>query len=337
MNLTAEQDPDFDFLSDIAIVLANRNTLVITEEKLWLFGLPLTALGPVTFDAAGGHLTVGNIGSSGDDGVAIGLDQAPEWNAAWNGLDPGGTLPAGAYVTVTAIGQVDGTPGQTIGTGKAEKVGSDWQVSADFSPIGNTTQTILIFNGGTLVDSVSGHTGPAALAALPPDDWHWDNEWDGLTKSADQSLINHPGGCTGTWSTPLSITLLGAKGVRTVTGDAVVMIPEDHTAQSDFFSDIVIQAADIPEITFTDMSACGCNCHADPQCDGQPDVFDIVHAVNVGFRNDPDIGDPNPNCPRNTTDVDCDGDTDVFDIVRLVNVAFRNEAPEDNFCDPCAP
>ncbi len=82
---------------------------------------------------------------------------------------------------------------------------------------------------------------------------------------------------------------------------------------------------------------CACDCHADPQCDGQPDVFDIVHAVDVGFRNGPDVADPNPLCPRNTTDVDCDGDTDVFDIVRFVNVAFRNEAPEDNFCDPCAP
>lgn len=82
---------------------------------------------------------------------------------------------------------------------------------------------------------------------------------------------------------------------------------------------------------------CACDCHADPSCDSQTDVFDIVHAVNVGFRNESDVADPNPLCPRNTTDVDCDGDTDVFDVVKFVNVAFRNEPPMDNFCDPCAP
>ena len=84
-------------------------------------------------------------------------------------------------------------------------------------------------------------------------------------------------------------------------------------------------------------AGCACDCHADPQCDALPDVFDIVHAVNVGFRDLGDIPDPSMLCPVVTTDVDCDGDTDVFDIVRFVNVAFRNEAPEDNFCDPCAP
>ena len=83
--------------------------------------------------------------------------------------------------------------------------------------------------------------------------------------------------------------------------------------------------------------SCACDCHADPFCDGQTDVFDIVHAVNVGFRNEPDILDPNPLCPYNSTDVDCDGDTDVFDVVKSVNVAFRNELAENNFCAPCAP
>ncbi len=83
--------------------------------------------------------------------------------------------------------------------------------------------------------------------------------------------------------------------------------------------------------------SCACDCHADPECDGQTNVFDVVHAVAVGLRNEPDVPDPNPACPRNTTDVDCDNDTDIFDVVKLVNVGFRNELPQDNFCDPCAP
>lgn len=81
---------------------------------------------------------------------------------------------------------------------------------------------------------------------------------------------------------------------------------------------------------------CGCLCHADPKCDDVPNILDIVSAVAVGFRNEPNIPDVNTLCPVMTTDVDCDGDTDVFDIVKLVNVAFRNEDPAANFCDPCA-
>lgn len=94
---------------------------------------------------------------------------------------------------------------------------------------------------------------------------------------------------------------------------------------------IKLKAEIPPELT----SICTCDCHADPACDGQTDVFDIVHAVDVGFRNQPDLPDSNPLCPWNSTDIDCNGVTDVFDVVKLVNVAFRNQPPEDNFCDPC--
>lgn len=86
---------------------------------------------------------------------------------------------------------------------------------------------------------------------------------------------------------------------------------------------------------FGDLCDCDCSCHADPECDAATNVFDIVNAVNVGFRNEPDLPDPNPTCPRNTTDVDCDGDTDVLDVVHFVNVAFREADAAVEFCDPC--
>ncbi|HUU44368.1 MAG TPA: SBBP repeat-containing protein, partial [Acidobacteriota bacterium] len=82
---------------------------------------------------------------------------------------------------------------------------------------------------------------------------------------------------------------------------------------------------------------CLCDCHADPQCDGLTDVLDVVHGVNVAFRDGADIPDPNSSCPDVTTDVDCNGLTDVLDVVHLVNVAFRSGDPATEFCDPCAP
>jgi hypothetical protein len=84
--------------------------------------------------------------------------------------------------------------------------------------------------------------------------------------------------------------------------------------------------------------ACACDCHADPaQCTGTVDVLDVVQAVNVAFRNYPDVLDPNAGCPYTTTDANCTGATDVLDVVLFVNVAFRNADAASEFCDPCAP
>ena len=82
------------------------------------------------------------------------------------------------------------------------------------------------------------------------------------------------------------------------------------------------------------VTACNCPCHTDPSCDGVgPDVFDVVQAVNVAFRNEP--AESARDCPIQNTDVDCSGATDVFDVVKIVDVAFRNVDPALHFCAPC--
>jgi hypothetical protein len=84
------------------------------------------------------------------------------------------------------------------------------------------------------------------------------------------------------------------------------------------------------------ISQCACDCHADPaDCEGVVNVLDVVSTVNVAFRGAAAIPDPNPQCPRETTDVDCSGATDVLDVVRIVNVSFRSADPAAEFCDPC--
>ncbi|MCH8992944.1 MAG: hypothetical protein IIA44_14495, partial [Acidobacteria bacterium] len=81
---------------------------------------------------------------------------------------------------------------------------------------------------------------------------------------------------------------------------------------------------------------CECDCHGDPaECDGFLDVFDVVRAVDVSFREGVPIPDPNPLCPYVTTDATCDDETNVFDVVAIVAVAFRNEDPATVICDPC--
>jgi hypothetical protein len=80
---------------------------------------------------------------------------------------------------------------------------------------------------------------------------------------------------------------------------------------------------------------CSCPCHGDPQCDGVPNVQDVVKTVNVGFRGYAPVFDPQ--CPKERTDVDCSGFTSITDVVKVINVAFRGANPATEFCDPCAP
>ena len=78
-----------------------------------------------------------------------------------------------------------------------------------------------------------------------------------------------------------------------------------------------------------------CPCHGDPQCDGVPDVLDVVLIIGVAFRSDPVVYDPI--CDYARTDVTCDGITNVLDAVRMINVVFRGADASAQFCDPCAP
>jgi len=80
---------------------------------------------------------------------------------------------------------------------------------------------------------------------------------------------------------------------------------------------------------------CPCDCHSDPQCDGETNVLDVVTAVNVAFRGATAATDPG--CANEQTDVSCDGVTNVIDVVKFVNVAFRSGDAAIQFCNPCAP
>lgn len=83
-------------------------------------------------------------------------------------------------------------------------------------------------------------------------------------------------------------------------------------------------------------SSCACDCHADPAgCDGAQDVLDVVQTINVAFRGQAAMPDPDGNCSYQTTDVDCSGDTGVIDVVKMINVAFRGMDSSAQFCNPC--
>lgn len=91
-----------------------------------------------------------------------------------------------------------------------------------------------------------------------------------------------------------------------------------------------------PVWSFTTVTPCACDCHADPVCDGvKSDVVDVVTVIGIAFRGASPIIDPNVACPRLPTDMNCSGATDVVDIVKTVNVAFRGADAATEYCDPC--
>jgi hypothetical protein len=63
------------------------------------------------------------------------------------------------------------------------------------------------------------------------------------------------------------------------------------------------------------------------------DVLDVITTVNVAFRGEAAVIDPD--CPYDRTDVNCSGSSEVIDVVKVVNVAFRGANAVTEFCAPC--
>lgn len=138
--------------SDVAVSPDPAITNVIPSSgssTATIFGLQHTSLGGAILDTAGGKLIVSNIGSSGNDGVSIGLGSSYD-----HGHKMGFQLPAGdlngswdAYL----VGQIGGLPTGTVFSAHATISHDTVHVNADFSSMGTTTRRLVIYNNGTLV------------------------------------------------------------------------------------------------------------------------------------------------------------------------------------------
>ncbi|HUU46698.1 MAG TPA: VCBS repeat-containing protein [Acidobacteriota bacterium] len=83
------------------------------------------------------------------------------------------------------------------------------------------------------------------------------------------------------------------------------------------------------------VELCECLCHADPDCDSDHGLLDVVCVVDVAFRGIAAVVDAH--CGHEQTDVDCSGFTNVLDVVKMVNVVYRHAEPQGEFCLPCGP
>ncbi len=289
-------------------------SLLITYEGLMFSNLPHNALGEALLEVSSGSLVVSNIGSSGQDGVGVEMTPASRWDVAWNPLDPGGILPESASVAITGIGQVGGAANHPIGTTTVRKLGSLYQLSADFSPIGATSLKVLVYNDNAFVDSVTGITATqfATADGCLLDD-HWGNPvgWPPI------------GGSSLTFLDPRTFDF-GFKDAKVLIGDELWILPEDAALAVDFLTRVEIRAARIPSITITQESVQANYLCGDADGNGAISIADVVYLINYIFA-----GGPAPN-PLAAGDADCSGAISIADAVYLINYIFAGGAA------PCA-
>ncbi len=297
----------------------NQDTTVIIDTVIII----IISWPPIDIDPVG-PVVVGPF-DPGPSGVVVGVldTNIIVWNAAWEELEPAGTvLPTGAFLRFKAYQRMPGAVDQPIGTARATKtLGGQWMLEADFNGIGATTHSVQVFHNDLVVATLQQHSGMAGLASKPPDDWHWKTHAPG-------ARIQH--GCTGTWGSPVEIELLHPtrEGVHHTMADSVKFIPENQTIPTDFLSGVVVTAAGIPFLSFTKLSA-----EAEPCCenrgnvDGQVgvagpiDVADLSYLVDYLFR-----GGTVPPCAEEANIdgiVGVAGPIDVADLSYLVNYLFR--------------
>ena len=88
------------------------------------------------FEAQTGRLSIGNLGTNGQDGVAVAIGQAHSWKAVLTNLNAS-ILPTGAYLVADTYGMLHGASlEQRICSTRIEDAGSVGQVSFDFSSLG---------------------------------------------------------------------------------------------------------------------------------------------------------------------------------------------------------
>ena len=115
------------------------------------FGLMHTSLGNATLTQSGTGIVVGNLGSAGQDGVAI---TPPAQTSGQNfALDVSiadlGAVANGSYIQQTAFSGNPGGTNSVVSTLTATQVSSSSvSLTADFSPVSNGLLTINYYTGG---------------------------------------------------------------------------------------------------------------------------------------------------------------------------------------------
>ncbi|MCX6873872.1 MAG: autotransporter-associated beta strand repeat-containing protein [Verrucomicrobia bacterium] len=212
-------------------------------------GLLHTALGSATLCVQSNQLIVGNLGTSGNDGVEMAMPaNATGWQGTLAPLDA--FPPRGDDVPLFLQEQIIGTAGPVtqgvLGTTTVTKAGTgDYVASADFSPLGASSVTVEVYSGNNLVAQKTateatpgGGVFTNLLTAVKwPTDAHVEFKFWPL-----------PPRMKWTWTYPANTSMV--MDCESVSGDRVVVTPVVAFGVS-AFSAVRLLASQIPSLTLT--------------------------------------------------------------------------------------
>jgi hypothetical protein len=129
----------------------------LARAAVTVFGLSHSAVGAATLTLnSTGTLTVGNLGSTGQDGVSVDIAAAlgAGHSFLWDGAIDTGPRSTGSFTQWTDIGSISGGADQVLDTLRETELASDdFELTSDFSPISNGQPlTINYYTGG-----INGH------------------------------------------------------------------------------------------------------------------------------------------------------------------------------------
>jgi hypothetical protein len=227
------------------ILAAHIPSIIITQEivSVAYAGLTPTPLGNASLSVVSNQLALGNLGSSGQDGVSFALpSNLPGLDIVWSPA-LSNTGPVGAYLQEQIIGTAGAITNGVLGTITMTKEcavcnGSNFVVSADFSPVGASTYTVQAYRNGALVAQATGQPG-GALATCPI----WGD-------SGCIPPIGIPPILKGGWDWPDPGPLLNIAGSAAVQCDHLFITPE-HVPGSSTLTAFQITASQVPSLTVT--------------------------------------------------------------------------------------
>jgi hypothetical protein len=227
-----------DFHTAILTQTTGIPKFAVAEQSVLLFGalLPHRALGSATLDAAGGRLTVSNLGSSGEDGVNVEVGHfapADSSQVSWEPLDPAGTAPVGASLEAIEVGSFRGIPGQPLGQLHIAKGGNGtFQITADFGSADSPTVRVQIFRQGVQVANLHAQGSAVGTAAV------WPVSVGKLAGTTAALVARYP-----------AATSFGIAG-GSFLGDELRILAE-KSGGVDFQSDLALRAASLPALVIT--------------------------------------------------------------------------------------
>jgi hypothetical protein len=196
----------------LLITGSGTDSFQLNSEELGLFGNGHTGLGTATLVADAGILTVGHLGTSGNNGVSI------NFNGALNALASFASAPAVDTLVREMSGTLIHELGHNLGLihfGSTGTAGTGVQlITTDFSPVGASNHTVEVRSAGLLVQRITGLTGDIGTVS----DWP-----TGLGEQTTGSPTGAPG-----FIAPFGqLVQFTINGGPTVQGDELRIFPEN--------------------------------------------------------------------------------------------------------------